>query len=209
MSELKPAKSKARGRPAMSDEEIAEKRRHIAACALRLFQAEGYPAVSMRRLAAEANCTVMTLYKYFDRKIDVLRHLWADVFSDLFDQLDEIASQEEAAIRRLQAVALGYVSYWLEHREHYFLVFMSGDVSQSDVSVFVEDGASIDRFSLIYMCLAEAVGDDTDPTLLNLKAQSLLCALNGISHNLVTISGFPWLDPQELVETAVLGVLKA
>ena len=62
-----------RGRPARSSKQIADMRAHISACALRLFEDEGYAAISMRRLAQEAGCTAMTLYKYFDNKIDILR----------------------------------------------------------------------------------------------------------------------------------------
>ena len=206
-------KSQARGRPVLSDEEVAERRRHIAACALRLFQAEGYHAVSMRRLALEADCTVMTLYKYFDRKIDVLRQLWGEVFCDLFDQLDLIAARQgdgqDDDIARLNDIAFGYVRYWLEHREHYFLVFMSHDVSQPDVSIFVEDGGTVARFSLFYECVAKALKEETELAVVNIKVQSLICALNGIAHNVITISGFEWADPKQLVHTAVSGVLNA
>ena len=64
-----PPNGRPRGRPTLSEAEASEMRRHIADCAMRLFQEDGYDAVSMRRLAGEAGCTVMTLYRYFDRKI--------------------------------------------------------------------------------------------------------------------------------------------
>ena len=202
-------KSSTRGRPALTEEKVAEMRAHISSCALRLYKSEGYTAVSMRKVAAEAGCTVMTLYRYFERKIDILRYLWDEIFAELFDQLTEIADGERDTDARLNAVCLAYVEYWLKHREHYFLVFMSSDVSQSDVSVFVENGRSIQRFSLLYQCLGDAIGTNINQDTLDLKAQSLLCALNGISHNLITISGFSWSEPKHLVEIAVSGVIKA
>ena len=184
-------------------------RRHITDCALRLFQQDGYDAVSMRRLANEAGCTAMTLYRYFDRKIDILRKLWEEVFTELFDQLDQIAAKEDDTIKRLNAVALGYVTYWLDQREHYFLVFMSSGVSQPDVSVFVEDEGVVQRFALFYESLAKALGEDASEMDVTLKAQLLLCTLNGIAHNLNTISGYPWAEPDALVSAAVSGALKA
>ena len=199
-------KPPSRGRPALSKEKIADMRQHITDCAFRLFQEDGYDAVSMRRLASEAGCTVMTLYRYFDRKIDILRHLWAEVFVELFDELDQIATKEKNAIRRLNAVALGYVDFWLRQREHYFLVFMSSDVSQPDVSIFIGDENVMQRFSVIYESLADALGAEKD---IDLKAQLLLCSLNGIAHNLITISAYPWAEPKTLVHAAVSGALKA
>lgn len=210
MTKTKLSKPQARGRPALSDHEVAEMRRHISACALRLFQSEGYEAVSMRRLAIEAGCTVMTIYRYFDRKIDILRALWDEVFNDLFDHLDKIAAREEAPLARLNAISLGYVNYWLKHREHYFLVFMSSGVSQPDVSVFVEDGAAVQRYSLFSETLGQALYSETGAIVdIDLKAQLLLCTLNGIAHNLITISGYPWSDADRLVSMAVSGVTTA
>ena len=196
-----------RGRPALSDETIAEMRAHISACALRLYQSEGFAAVSMRKLAAETGCTVMTLYRYFERKIDILRHLWDEIFADLFEQLEDVAATSPAGIERLNAVCCAYVDYWLANREHYFLVFMSGDVSQSDVSVFVDDSPATERFALIEQCLKEALPETTSQSELILQTQTLLCGLNGISHNLVTISGFAWSDPKSLVTSLVSGIV--
>ncbi|SDL90639.1 TetR/AcrR family transcriptional regulator [Maricaulis salignorans] len=196
-----------RGRPARSPEQIADMRGQISACALRLFQGEGYAAISMRRLAQEAGCTAMTLYKYFDSKIDILRTLWADVFDELFDGLEQIAARHSEPVARLNAVATGYVAYWLEHREHYFMVFMSGGVSLSDVVGFVSDPALLARFEMLRTHLDCALGGDTEAGELRLKTDLLMCALNGIAHNLITINGYPWSDPEKLVRQATGGLL--
>ena len=182
-------------------------RRQIADCALNLFQENGYDAVSMRRLAGEAGCTVKTLYRYFDRKIDILRMLWANVFEALFDGLDAIAAAEPDPVRRLEQVAQAYVEYWLHNREHYFLVFMSSGVSQSDVSVFVGEDNLVQRFGLLRTCLADALGTEYDEDTLALKEQMLLCALHGTAHNLITISAYPWAPPDRLIRASVAGIL--
>lgn len=207
MPKTEPPAPLTRGRPTLSEDQISDTRQRIATFAQKLFQDEGYDAVSMRRLAKEAGCTAKTLYRYFDRKIDILRHLWEDVFTDLFDQLDQVATQHDNAVERLNAVAMGYVSYWLEKREHYFLVFMSSGVSQSDVSVFVGNEGVVERFGLISQSLAGALDKDTPSEEIDLKAQLLLCSLNGIAHNLITISGYPWATPDKLVGAAVSSLL--
>lgn len=202
-----PKSPRPRGRPSLSDEEMADMRRHISDCALRLFHTYGYDAVSMRRLAKEAGCTVMTIYRYFERKIDILRALWAGVFNILFDQLDASAEAEADARKRLNRIAFEYVDFWLNNREHYFLVFMSSGISQSDVSVFVEDDEIVDRFDIFGASIGNVVGPDAGEAEIGLKTQLLLCALNGISHNLITISGYNWVDPEDLVRAAVDGTL--
>jgi AcrR family transcriptional regulator len=207
MAAPKHPERRTRGRPARSSQQIADMRGHISACALRLFQDEGYPAISMRRLAQEADCTVMTLYKYFDNKIDILRTLWADVFEELFDELERSASGESEPVARLNAIATGYVSYWLEHREHYFMVFMSGGVSQSDVVDFVSDTVVLARFEMLRTNLDSALGGGTEEEALRLKTELFICMLNGIAHNLITINGYPWSDPEKLVRQATTGLL--
>lgn len=196
-----------RGRPVHSTEQIADMRAHIAACALKLFQQDGYAAISMRRLAQEAGCTAMTLYKYYDNKFDILSALWAEVFGRLFDELGRVAITKSDPEARLYAVALGYVSYWLEHREHYFMVFMSGGVSQADVTGFVSGSETLARFDLLHTCLHAALGGDVSAEGLRLKTELLSCMLNGIAHNLITIGGYPWSAPEELVRQAIDGLL--
>lgn len=199
---------RARGRPARSPARIEEVRGRIAACAFRLFHEEGYAAVSMRRLAQEAGCTVMTLYKYYDRKIDVLRDLWGRVFNELFDQLDEIAAANTDPAMRLQALAQAYVAFWLTRRDHYFLVFMSSGISQAEVSVFVRDDPLILRFGVILSALAEALGvAPTDPVVA-VKADLLMAVLHGVAHNQITIAAYPWTPPQTLVRTAVATLVR-
>jgi AcrR family transcriptional regulator len=183
-------------------------RTHIADCALRLFQQEGYAAVSMRKLAAQAGCTTKTVYAYFDAKIDILSLLWSDVFTTLFDRLDALAAAQRAPVARLEAVAQAYVSFWLEHREQYFLVFMSGGISRAEVEGYVATGVPRARFDLFARCLADALGGKADAKLLREKSEALFCALNGISQALITISGHNWSAPESLVRIAVRGVLK-
>jgi AcrR family transcriptional regulator len=199
---------RARGRPVRSKLHVEDMQARIAQHALKLFLQEGYEAISMRRLAEAVGCTVKTIYQYYGRKIDILRHLWARVFENLFDSLDQIAKINLSPIERIQAIALGYVGFWLEHRDHYFMVFMSSNVNQTDVSIFVQDDALLARFGVFQRGIAEASADVPSEADLKVKSELLLCALNGIAHNLITISAFPWSSPQTLVRVAVHSVVE-
>jgi AcrR family transcriptional regulator len=150
----------------------------------------------------------MTLYKYYARKIDVLRDLWGRVFNELFDQLDEIAAANADPTKRLQALAQAYVAFWLTRRDHYFLVFMSSGISQAEVSIFVRDDPLILRFGVILNALAEAVGvAPTDPAIA-VKADLLMAMLHGVAHNQITIAAYPWTPPQTLIRAAVEALVR-
>ena len=179
----------------------------IADQAIKLFQKDGYEAISMRRIAQEVGCTVATVYRYYERKIDILRDLWGRVFVTLFDRLDQIAERHPDPTERLNAVALAYVSFWLDNRDHYFMVFMSSNVEQSDVSIFVQNDALLARFQIFQRGIADAAAHVLPDVELKLRFDLLMCALNGISHNLITISAYPWSSPTALVHAAVASIL--
>ena len=197
-----------RGRPARSPEQIEDMRLRISTCALKLFQAEGYTAVSMRRLAKEVGCTVMTLYKYYDRKIDILSELWKLVFTELFEEIEAVIKSEAGETARLNAVCQCYVNYWLNSRDRYFLVFMSSGVSQEDVNIFVGDDTLLARFDILRQSLADALEGNISDENLRTKSELLLCTLNGIAHNLITIKAYPWTQPDHLINEAIRGLLR-
>jgi AcrR family transcriptional regulator len=202
-----PPNPRLRGRPIRSAQQIEHMKARIAEIAYAIFVRDGFEAVSMRRLAAEVGCTVMTVYKYYPRKIDILQALWARVFGILFDELDRIAAAQTNAVERLKAVAIGYVQFWLDRRDHYFLVFMSSNVDQADVSIFVGDDALLARFDIFRQGISGAISADISDKDLTLKSELLICALNGVSQNLITISGYPWTDPATLIVAAVDAVI--
>lgn len=191
------------GRPAISDEKRVRMRRDIADVAKRLFQEEGYAKVSMRRIAGEIGCSPMTLYKYYDAKVDVLRTLWADVFRELFDHLEAVSETQDS---QLHGLGLAYVQYWLDHTEYYRLVFISDGVTQSDVSIFIDSPELLQRFTIFAQALSESHSDDLGPDELKAKLDAFICFLNGIAHNLITISGYRWSDTDTLVAMAVRAV---
>ena len=75
------------GRPPRSESDIVEFRSKIAKQALAIYRAEGFGAVSMRRLAKEVGCAPMTIYAHYEGKQDILRHLWADVLADMSSEI--------------------------------------------------------------------------------------------------------------------------
>lgn len=192
-----------RGRPAITAEKRVEMRGRIAEEAKRLFHAEGYRQVSMRRIAKEVGCAPMTLYKYYPAKIEILRTLWDDVFNEIFDHLDSIKDISGAPEERLRAISVAYVSYWIEHQDKYRLVFLADGVTQPDVSIFVDDSATAARFTIFAAAISAVYDDELTPEDLKSKLDATICFLHGIAHNKVTISGYPWSSVDDLVALAI------
>lgn len=203
-STTKPARP---GRPVISEDKKQRMRAEIAASAQHLFQTEGYSQVSMRRIASDIGCSPMTLYKYYDAKIDILRTLWADVFGRVFDRLDTLETAGAAPRERLTRLANSYVDYWLNHTEHYRLVFMADGVTQPDVSIFIDNPEIIARYQIFASAIIDVTGE-LPADVLKLKLDGLICILHGITHNLITISGYDWSAAQELVDITTRGLIE-
>lgn len=195
-----------RGRPPLSAAAIDDMRARIAEAARKLFKAEGYAAVSMRRLAQEVDVTPMTLYTYYDAKVGILRHLWAQIFDAVFDKVDAASAKARDPRAALRAASLAYVAYWLDHRDHYRMVFMTEGVSQDEVGVFVNDATTSARFAVfaraLAVCAPKGVGSPKE------KADLLLCGLHGIAHCAITMSSYRWTAADTLVENLIAGILK-
>lgn len=207
---MTPPTSRRSGRPKLSETQRVSKRAEIAAAAAGLFETHGVAHISMRRIAAEVGCAPMTLYKYYDAKIDILRTLWGGVFDTLFGQLRTIAEGEHDAQRRLKRLCTAYVSFWLENPSLYRLVFMADGVTQPDVSVFIQGDDIAQHYNLFAAAIAAATATATakggDMTLIKTRSEALICFLHGIAHNRITMSGYDWPDLDGLVDMAIGGL---
>ena len=196
-----------RGRPAISDETRNEMRKKIASSTRRLFEEHGYRQISMRRISQEVGCSAMTLYKYYDAKIDILHTLWSNVFKAVFDKLDALPLNEKSSGEQLISLTAAYVDYWLDNSEHYRLVFMTEGVKQPDVSVFLEDPHVMLQQNLFANAITKASATALTEAELSQKLGTLICFANGIAHNLITISGHDWPAKDYLIESAIKGTI--
>lgn len=183
--------AKTAGRPPRSETDIVEFRSRIAKQALAIYRAEGFGAVSMRRLAKEVGCAPMTIYAHFDGKPDILRYLWADVLTDMSDEIQEKLRPVAAPAERLQLAAQTFVSYWIDHPDHFRLVFMSTDVTRSEVSTFIIDDETLAHFRIFSDLVRVVLQDDST---VKGSTDTLISGMIGIALCLNTIRDYPWSD---------------
>ena len=72
----------------------SKKREGIVATATELFIKHGIKRITVEEICREAGASKMTFYKYFDNKIELLRHIWQNWFDEGYRKLDEIDSME-------------------------------------------------------------------------------------------------------------------
>ena len=198
--------SPGKGRPKLTGEQRNETRQRIAAAASQLFIEEGYSAVSMRRLAKEVGLTPMALYRYYDHKIDILKCLWIQVFDVVFQKIGKSVARHKEPRKKLDAAAKAYVKYWLKNPEHYRMVFMSEGVGDPEVSAFIGDSGTVEKFQ-IFLELIAVCTQIQDSKKIKELGDLLICSLTGIIHSQTTLSGYDWTKPNILVESAVSAIL--
>lgn len=196
--------AKTAGRPPRSKADILETRSKIASHALAIYRAEGFGAVSMRRLAKEVGCAPMTIYAHFDGKTDILRYLWADVLKEMSNQIQKNLVPVVLPIERLQIAAQTFVSYWIDHPDHFRLVFMSHDVTRSDVSTFLMDEQTLVHFKM-FSDLVQSVEPDEDNV--KVKTDTLISGMIGIALCANTIRDYPWADARTLTDRLLTSVI--
>ena len=102
-------------RAALSTVEISAFRDRIREVAAKLFAEAGYPAVTLRAIAAEVGCSPMTPYRYFHSKEEIFAVVRAEAFR-------RFADAQERGIRGIEdpaecLAALGRV--YVESAKHY------------------------------------------------------------------------------------------
>ncbi len=192
------------GRPPRSEMEIMEYRSKIGKHALEIYRAEGFGAVSMRRLAKEVGCAPMTIYAHFEGKTDILRYLWADVLADMSGEIQQKLKSDVVPVQRLQIAAQTFVAYWIDHPDHFRLVFMSNDVTRADVSTFVMDEKTVAHFMMFSDLIQVILPDDS-----NIKARTdtLISGMIGIALCMNTIPDYPWADAAVMTDRLLTTVV--
>lgn len=193
------------GRPPRSEREISEFQSKVAERALAIFRKEGFSAVSMRRLAKDAGCAPMTIYAHFDGKTDILRYLWADVLAEVAHLVRENLKPMGTPVERLQTATQTFVAYWIDHPDHFRLVFMSNDVERSDVSTFMKDDQTLEHFQMFRTLVLDVLPSDGD---VQARTDTLISGMIGIALCFNTIRDYPWANVSKMTEYLLAGIIE-
>ena len=203
-----PRKPARPGRPARSAEQAESSRGLIVEAARKLFVAEGYEGVSMRKIAAMAECSPAALYLLFPSKRHLLLSIWEELFSELLVQLEH-AYVRPAEQDRVEAICLAFVDFWLQRQDDYRAIFMIVDQPQGEQDRYFVDSAQVlQRMDVLRRSIAEAQARGElragDPHALE---NVLLCGIQGIALSLIGMPEFPWGDPDQLKRMTIRALI--
>ncbi|MGB4342778.1 MAG: TetR/AcrR family transcriptional regulator [Moraxellaceae bacterium] len=188
------------GRPKQPDVERQKKIDNIIKIAQSLFANDGYQAVSMRKIAEMAGMGTMTLYKYFPNKNAILHYIWADFFDELFEQVRADISKKNDAKSKLRQMCITYLEYWIEHKDRFRIVFLNEDRASSSDEFFINHANIKEEILLVVGPLVKDLLKSVDGASMMVFLESLMCFVNGIALNVITISEYPWSNHEKYID---------
>jgi AcrR family transcriptional regulator len=99
-------------------------REGILAAAGELLVEGGTAALTLRRVAERVGYTATTIYRHFADKDALLYAITDETFQTFISRLRAAADTARDARTRLEAMALAYIEFGLEHPVHYRILFL-------------------------------------------------------------------------------------
>lgn len=195
------------------EREREEVRRKILDAARDLFATEGYPAVTMRKIAEAIEYSPTAIYGHFEDKDDLVHALCHEDFARLLGVFDGQAAPVDP-IDRIRQLGRGYALFAEQNPNHYRFMFMTPgklerthELSEPGQQAFLRVLAAVEEG------IAQGRFRTTDALLI---AQVLWASLHGAVALLVTYKPehFPVAPPaadlvQQVCDNALRGFLKS
>ncbi len=107
-------------------------RAELLAAAMHQFAHGGLEAVTMRGVAGAVGVSVMTPYRYFADKADLLGGLGQSVIRAVCDRMTVAIAAAKTGSAKQRASLDAFLGYWEEHPDHYRLVYMTEQTTGRD-----------------------------------------------------------------------------
>src|SRR5215216_6171500 len=153
----------------------AVRERQLVELGEELFAERGFAKASMDELARRAGVTKPVIYELFQSKEGLFRACLEGLAVRMAQQIADAARAEHEPEARLRAGGLAFLRFASENRVAYELLY-EGRFSDAAVSVRKRQAA------LILELMREIAADDVDPRELELAANAVNSAYEGVAH---------------------------
>jgi AcrR family transcriptional regulator len=180
-------------------------REEIVRAALRLIDAGGAEAVTLRAVAREAGISAPSIYDHFDDLEQILGAVVGQCFVDLTTEIRAAGDGVTDPVQRLEAGCRAYLGYGARHPQRYELLFSRerpsdaamGEAAASSAAAFATLQDSISD------CAAHGRSASTDPFA---DAVALWSGLHGYARLHTTHSAFPWPPSDDTIHRLIHGL---
>jgi len=194
-----------------SAEDAQQLREELMGAAMSLFAGGGLEAVTMRAVAEQVGVSVMTPYRYFADKAELLRGLWQAVLRATCDEMRAAVDAQHSGRARQRAMIEAFIGYWEAHPDHYRLVYQTDKVTQSapkagltEVPVY---GELLQLVQGVTADVAREIG--AGPTHIKLAGDIRFAMMLGYLQAALVNRRYPWSDAALMRRTYIDQVMAA
>lgn len=176
--------------------------RRMLDAAREILVEDGYPQLSMRRVAKRVHCSPAAIYMHYASKDELIHALVDEGMERLRQQLEAgLADGGETPASRMEALCRAYVAFGRTHREYYEIMFLLNDrtVARYPAESYRRARENLGLFGQV---CAEA-GAGSDPAGLLTLASGIWATLHGVVTLLLAGRVDRGVDPERLVDEAV------
>jgi AcrR family transcriptional regulator len=184
-----------------------EVRASILQAAWALVLAEGWQALSIRKIAEAIEYSVPVIYTHFENKEAILREFLEQGFYLLNQDLQKASEQGSNAAIQLEKIAHAYWDFAFSNKEYYQLMYGLG----MPTCETVRQVPALGRFTdLLLAPISELIGSSGKPeTNPLLKFHTFWSMLHGlVSINMVNRTACPDELHQMVLQDAIRGYIK-
>jgi AcrR family transcriptional regulator len=182
-------------------------RHAILEAASAAFADKGYERLSMRKLAAELECSPGTLYLYFRDKDELLRAVVEESFADLLKTLRAIPDEGDP-VRHLKMKLRAYIEFGLRNPNHYKCAFVLPPPDNGE-RPYKPHPAFDELVQGLRTCVKAGLLSEMD---LEMTSQVVWSCIHGLTALLIARPAFPWVLKDKLIdgliETATAGLVR-
>jgi AcrR family transcriptional regulator len=176
-------------------------RKRILDVSRKIVIAEGFDALTIRRVADAVEYAPGTLYLYFENRDAIARALCVEVFQAMHDALSPVAKIKDPG-KRLRAFIRNYVAFALDRPEMYRLALMSdpkfSDVLLREGPIEGSDGPGQKTFVLMVKTIAELRRKEAGAFAL---AEMVWVAVHGLVSLKIVCHAYPVTPVDALADT--------
>jgi AcrR family transcriptional regulator len=180
--------------------EVVGLRKRIIDAASKVFLEEGYRSLSMRRVAQEAGCSQMAMYRHFANKEALTQHICTQIYTRFATKMNREIEAVTDPRERLRRFIAELIRFATSYPDHYSLIFL---VRHSDPAVIADRERLGQEFIAgIHSIVKAALPPDTPAAVVDGILRQMLACLHGTAALLIAHPRAYGLTTQRAIEDA-------
>jgi AcrR family transcriptional regulator len=173
---------------------------HIIEVGATLLASLGYEGFTMRRLARDAGCSPMALYRHFPNKEALIFHLCREVYVGYTATVKREFDSTDSAWERLRRLIAAVIRFADKYPDHFSLIFL---VRHPDPAVVEErEKLGHEFLSQIQNAVRLVLPQSTPRRIVRMRLQQMLSVLHGTAALLIAHPGAYRLTRQTATRNA-------